>query len=76
MLKHIRLIPLILGIVVGIISIFFIKPQQNIVYKYPTPESAGKIIYKDNNNVCYKYIAKEVDCDKNESRLKDFPLSK
>jgi hypothetical protein len=76
MLKHIRLIPLIIGLILGIIAVFFVKPQQNIIYSYPTPETSGKTIYKDKNNVCYKYSAKEVDCDKNESRLKDFPLNK
>jgi hypothetical protein len=76
MLKHIKIIPLICGIVIGIIAVILIKPQQNVVYKYPTPETSGKDIYKDNNGICYKYIANKVDCDKNESRLKDFPLSK
>ena len=76
MLKHIRLIPLICGLVIGIIAILCINPQKTVVYKYPTPESAGKVVYKDKNGICYKYSSKEVSCDKNESRLKDFPLSK
>ena len=76
MLKHIRLVPLISGFVVGIIAILCIKPQKTVVYKYPTPESDGKVVYKDKNGVCYKYSSKEMNCDKNESRLKDFPLSK
>ena len=76
MLKHVRLLPLFLGLVVGTSAIFFIKPQKDIIYKYPTPETAGSIVYKDKNGVCYKYSAKEQDCDKNESRLKDFPLNK
>jgi hypothetical protein len=75
MLKHIRMIPLIAGIVIGIIAFLFVKPQQNVVYKYPTPESAGKVVYKDKNGICYQYKADVVDCDKNESRMKEFPLS-
>jgi hypothetical protein len=75
MLKHIVLMPLILGIIIGIIAIIFVKPVENITYKYPTPDNSGKIVYKDKNGICYKYKAIEVDCDKNESRLKDFPLS-
>jgi len=75
MLKHLRPIPLIIGLVIGVIAVFFIKPQKNVVHKYPTPETSGKLVYKDKNGVCYKYSAKSVDCDKNESRLKDFPLS-
>ena len=76
MLKHIRIIPLILGIIVGVVGILFIKPEKSVVYKYPTQENAGKVIYKDKNGVCYKYSATTVECDKNESRLKDFPLNK
>jgi hypothetical protein len=75
MIKHIRLIPLIIGIIVGIIGIYFVKPEQSIIYKYPTPENAGKLIYKDKNGLCYKYTSKEVNCDANESRLKDYPIT-
>ena len=76
MLKHIQIIPLIIGLLVGVVTVVMIKPQQNIVYKYPIPDTADKIIYKDKNGVCYKYKATKVDCDKNESRLKDFPINK
>jgi hypothetical protein len=76
MLKHIRLIPLILGLVIGFIAIILMKPEKNVVYKYPTPDSANKLTYKDKNGVCYKYKATQVNCDSNESRLKDFPLNK
>jgi hypothetical protein len=76
MLKHLRPIPLIIGIIIGIIVVFCIKPTKNIVHKYPTPETADRLVYKDKNGVCYKYAVKNADCDKNESRLKDFPLIK
>jgi hypothetical protein len=76
MFKHIVIIPLIIGIVVGIVGVYLVKPDQKIVYKYPNPVEKNKTIYKDKNGVCYTYSAKEKDCDKNESRLKPFPLSK
>jgi len=76
MIKHIKLFPLFIGIVVGILAVVFVKPEQKVIYKYPTPVSCGKTTYKDKNGVCYKYSAKELDCDKNEDRLKMFPLNK
>jgi hypothetical protein len=76
MLKHIRVLPLIIGVIIGIIIVFIAKPSKNIIYKYPTPETSSKLVYKDKNGVCYKYSTKEVKCDLNESRLKDFPISK
>ncbi len=75
MFKHIRIIPLIIGLVIGVIAILLIQPQKNVIYKYPTPETAGKVVYKDKNGVCYKYTSTVVDCDKNEARIKDFPLN-
>ena len=75
MFDHIRPVPLLAGIALGIVGFLFVKPQQNVVLKYPTPENAGKMVYKDKNGVCYQYKATSVDCDKNESRLKEFPIS-
>lgn len=76
MIKHIKLVPLFIGFVIGIIAIMAIKPEMSVTHKYPTPENCGKVVYKDKNGICYKYSTKQVDCDKNQSRLKDFPLSK
>jgi len=76
MIKHVKLIPFLAGLVIGVIAIMFIKPESTIVFKYPTPENCGKVVYKDKNGVCYKYSSNDVDCDKNETKLKDFPLNK
>lgn len=75
MLKHIKLIPFLFGLVVGIVAILCVKPEQKINYKYPTPENAKQLIYKDKNGICFQYLPKEVNCDKNESKLKSFPIS-
>ena len=60
----------------GIVGILFVKPEQIISYKYPIPETAKELIYKDRNQVCYQYLPKEVNCDKNEGKLKPFPLDR
>lgn len=74
MLQHFRLIPFVLGLVLGIIGIYWVKPEREVVVKYPTPEKAGSTIYKDKNGVCYKYETRKVDCDANAGRMKNFPL--
>jgi len=76
MLNHIRIVPLLAGIVIGIIAIIYVKPEESVVYTYPHPNIAEKTIYKDRNGVCYRYKPTKVDCDKNQDKLKDFPLSK
>ena len=76
MFSRIRIVPLIIGITIGVVAILYIKPEKTVVYKYPNPESTDKIIYKDKNGICYAYSPKKVDCDKNEDKLKNFPLSR
>jgi hypothetical protein len=72
--EHINILGIVAGIVVAIIFEFVVKPEKKVVFKYPNPAIAGQTIYKDKNGVCFKYDAKSVDCDKNEKRLKEFPL--
>ena len=75
MFHHFRILPFVVGIVLGIVGIYYFKPQETVLYKYPTPENAGHITYRDKNGVCYKYTAKEVDCDSNQAKLKQYPLA-
>ena len=74
MFKHFQVIPFIVGVVIGIIGVIYIKPEQTVVRKYPNPTGKTKTIYKDKNGVCYKYKATQVDCNKNEKNLKPYPL--
>jgi hypothetical protein len=75
MFRRIQWLPLMIGIIIGVIALIFVKPEKHVIHKYPNPESSDKIIYKDKNGICYSYSPKKVDCDKNENKLKNFPLS-
>ena len=74
MIQHFVWWAFLLGLVFGFIGIYFVGPNTTAIMKYPTPELAAKLVYRDNNGVCYKYTTKEVNCDSNESRMKSFPL--
>jgi hypothetical protein len=71
---HINLLGIVAGIVTAILFEFVIKPEKRVIFKYPHPKTAAQTIYKDKNGVCFKYDVKEMNCDSNESRLKDFPI--
>lgn len=74
MLQHIKLLPLVIGLIVGAVGIYFIKPDKTVVLKYPNPDNHKSLTYKDKNGMCYKYDVAKVECDKNENRLKKYPL--
>jgi hypothetical protein len=44
--------------------VYITIPLPEIIIRYPTPYNSGKIIYKDNADMCYVYDAKEITCPK------------
>ena len=58
----------------GILFVYLFTPQPRVIIKFPTPDNAGKIIYKDNNDVCYKYKATEVQCPLDKSLINKLPI--
>lgn len=55
---------------IGLFFAYISTPQPDIIIKYPTPDNAGKVIYKDKAEVCYKYKAQEVSCPSDKSKIK------
>ena len=52
----------ILAFCIGILYIYLVKPAYKRIVKYPTPETCGKIIYKDKSNNCFVYDFEKVTC--------------
>jgi hypothetical protein len=74
MLNHFRFIPFLAGIAIGGATLFFYKPDKQIIKQYPHPSEAHEKVFKDPNGTCYKYTSHEVDCDANEGTLTDYPV--
>ena len=74
MLKHLRLIPFIAGLAIGVAMLLYYKPPRKTVYEYPHPQNVNERVYRDENGVCYKYSANKVDCDANEATLRAYPI--
>jgi hypothetical protein len=75
MLKHLRLIPFIVGIAAGLFMIYYYKAPPAITYKYPHPQNIEDRVYRDTNGTCYSYTATKVDCDANEATIRPYPIS-
>jgi hypothetical protein len=74
MLKHIRLLPFIAGMAVGVAMLLCYTAPRKTIYEYPHPQNVNERVYRDENGVCYKYSAKKVDCDANEATLRQYPI--
>ncbi len=55
---------------VGLFLTYIFSKPKKIIIKWPTPENAGKLIYKDNAENCYKYKANEIPCPDDKNLIK------
>lgn len=73
-LNHLEIFPLLLGFLAGLFAVSILKPTAVTVVKYPNIENVDTTVYSDLNKTCFKYETKTVDCDKNEDKIKPYPL--
>lgn len=64
----------LLALGIGMFFVYISHPEPTIIIKHPTPENAGKIIYQDDAESCYKYKALEVECPSDPDLISDHPL--
>jgi hypothetical protein len=57
------------ALVIGLFVAYISTPPPDIVIKYPTPDNAGKVTYRDAADVCYKYKSKVVKCPTNPTDI-------
>jgi hypothetical protein len=60
--KYLSLKCFIISFCIGIFMVYITLPLPEIIIRYPTPFNAGKIVYKDNADLCYVYDSKEISC--------------
>jgi hypothetical protein len=71
-----HIVPFIIGLSLGLLYIIVGgKGVHRTIYKYPHPSTVDALVYKDPNGACYRYKVEQVNCDKNEAKLKEYPLS-
>jgi len=64
----------IITFIISLVVVYYFQPESRIVYKFPTPDNAGKLTYQDSNKNCYKYEAVEVKCPSDPSLILEHPI--
>lgn len=64
----------ITALAVGLFLCYLITPTPDVVVKYPTPENAGSIVYKDDADNCFKFTSKEVSCPADKKTIHKIPV--
>jgi hypothetical protein len=68
--EYINPLAFFIALAIGLFFTYIYSPKKKIIIKWPTPENAGKLIYKDYSDLCYKYKANEIPCPDDKSQIK------
>lgn len=59
---------------IGLLVCYVYNPKPKVIVKFPSPYNAGKVLYKDNSDSCYKYNASKVACPIDKDLIKEQPI--
>ena len=65
----------ILAFAIGILYCYVTKPVPNIIVKFPSPTNAGKVVYKNEDESCFKFQASKVECPRDKHLIKAQPIA-
>jgi hypothetical protein len=54
----------IAAVFITAIILYFLYPNPKVILKYPSTTQNISDLYVDENNICYRYHRKEVNCHK------------
>lgn len=74
MLKFINPFYFFVSLAIGFLLVYIMTPPPNVVVKFPSPYNAGKVVYKDKSDTCYKYDAEKQTCPADKTLIKPQPL--
>lgn len=54
----------LLSMLITFIILYLTYPKPKVILKYPSIKNKISDLYKDTNNVCYRYHKRDVTCPK------------
>ena len=74
LLNYISIPIFLVSFAIGLFFIYILGPEMKTIYIYPSPESVGKVLFKDKADNCFYYDEEIVDCPKDESKISTIPI--
>lgn len=71
----IKPLPFMIAFAIGIFICYLTNPIPELIVKFPSPESAGNVVYRDKMNNCFVYKANSVTCPLDKSKIKAQPVT-
>ena len=60
---QINLFIFMISLCFGLFMVYVTAPKPQVILKYPTLDNINDMTYIDDENKCYKYVARPIECD-------------
>ena len=73
-MKYLSIPVFIVSLAIGLFFAYVYTPSPTVIYIYPTPDNINDIQYKDKGGTCHKYVANNVVCPDDVSKISETPI--
>lgn len=64
----------IFSLCIGLFLAYITSPELDTIVVYPNPDNENKLLYKDKSGMCHRFQSKEINCPKNSSSIRKYPV--
>ena len=73
-LNYISIPVFLISFAIGLFFVYILGPEMKTIYIYPSPESVGKVLFKDKAENCFYFQEETVECPKDDSLISKIPI--
>ena len=74
LLNYISIPVFLVSFAIGLFFVYILGPERKKIIIYPSPETVGKVLFKDKADNCFYFEEEVVDCPTDESQISSIPI--
>jgi hypothetical protein len=72
--NYISLPVFLVSFAIGLFFVYILGPEIKTIFIYPTPETVGKVLFKDKADNCFYFEETEIECPLDKSKISNIPI--